>query len=441
MAVVYLGHLAEGAERVAAVKVIKDEYSLNTDFVTMFMDEAKIVSRLDHPNIVKVYELGHEGNRLFIAMELLFGQSLWSIWNTCRARGIRLRYDLVAWIGARVAEGLHHAHELRGEDGTPSNLVHRDMNASNIFVTYDGHVKIIDFGLAKAIGRVSKTAAGVVKGKLAYMSPEQAVGRHLDRRSDLFGLGTTLWEVSVDRRLFKGVDDLDTLKRVYAAIVPDPTEIVAEYPSALWKILRRALAREVNDRYPTALALGRDLDAFALSEGRRVGPEVVADVMRALFRGERERQAHWLEEASHPDRPAPVEAMMPGPEPRGRYDSAAPPAQEPLGGFRDGPAAVDEHLFAGPAKTLRDPAMAVRQAASAQGGITVGEMGKLKGTAGVSATPATPLTPLRHGPSSTTGSGVSPVQPPATTVATVVTFAVAVLVVATVVTLVVMMRH
>src|SRR5262245_10374770 len=207
MAIVYLGHLAEGAERVAAVKVIKDEYSLNTDFVTMFMDEAKIVSRLDHPNIVKVYELGHEGNRLFIAMELLFGQSLWAVWNACRTRGIRLRYDLVAWIGARVAEGLHHAHELRSVDGTASNLVHRDMNASNIFVTYDGHVKIIDFGLAKAIGRVSKTAAGVVKGKLAYMSPEQAVGRQLDRRSDVFALGATLWEVSVDRRLFKGADD------------------------------------------------------------------------------------------------------------------------------------------------------------------------------------------------------------------------------------------
>src|SRR5262249_52082907 len=114
MAVVYLGHQAGEGERVAAVKVIKDEYSLNTDFVTMSMDEAKIVSRLDHSNIVKVYELGHEGNRLFIAMELLFGQSLWSIWNACRTRGIRLRYDLVAWIGARVAEGLHHAHELRG---------------------------------------------------------------------------------------------------------------------------------------------------------------------------------------------------------------------------------------------------------------------------------------------------------------------------------------
>src|SRR5262249_9767193 len=159
--------------------------------------------------------------------------------------------------GARVAEGLHHAHELRGEDGAPTDLVHRDMNASNIFVTYDGHVKIIDFGLAKAIGRVSKTAAGVVKGKRAYMSPEQAVGRHLDRRTDVFALGTTLWELSVDRRLFKGSDDLDTLKRVYAGIVPDPTELVADFPPGLWKVLRRALAREVNDRYPTALALGR----------------------------------------------------------------------------------------------------------------------------------------------------------------------------------------
>ena len=176
MATIYLGRVEAEGDRAAAMvalKVIKDEYCLNREFVNMFLDEAKIVSNLAHPNVVRLYELGSEGNRLFIAMELLAGQSLWSVWEACRERRIRLRYDLVAWIGARVAEGLHHAHELKDKTGAPLNIVHRDVNASNVFITYDGQVKIIDFGLAKATNRLSRTAAGIVKGKLAYMSPEQ----------------------------------------------------------------------------------------------------------------------------------------------------------------------------------------------------------------------------------------------------------------------------
>src|SRR4051812_19891491 len=175
MASVYLGRLhgPAGFQRVVALKVIKEEFCRNPEFVTMFMDEAKIVSQLSHPNLVQVIELGTEGDRLFIAMELLFGQSLWQVWDVCRARGVRLRYDMAAWIGARIAEGLHHAHEMKDASGQPLMLVHRDVNASNVFLTYAGEVKVIDFGLAKAANRTYKTAAGIVKGKLAYLSPEQ----------------------------------------------------------------------------------------------------------------------------------------------------------------------------------------------------------------------------------------------------------------------------
>jgi serine/threonine-protein kinase len=313
MAAVYLGHAASAAgDQVVAIKVIKEELSLNTDFVMMFMDEARIISRLNHPNIVRVHELGNEGSRLFLAMELLFGQSLWHVWNACRERGVRLRYDVACWIGARVAEGLHHAHELRDEKGQFLNVVHRDVNASNVFVTYDGHVKIIDFGLAKAANRVSKTAAGVVKGKLAYMSPEQAVGNPLDRRSDLFALATTLWEVTVDRRLFKGSDDIDTLKRVHAADVPDPTKLVEGFPPYLWNVLRKALAREPVQRYQTGLDMARELDACARAEGREVTPLVLKDIMGALFAHEQQRQGQWLQDASSGNRAAPREAMQTG---------------------------------------------------------------------------------------------------------------------------------
>ena len=297
MATVYLGKAEDG--RTVAIKVIKDEFSLHAEFTNMFLDEAKIVSKLSHPNVVHVEELGTEGNRLFLAMELLFGQSLWHVWNACRERGVRLRYDVIAWIGARVAEGLHHAHDLELE-GVAQVLVHRDVNASNIFVGFDGSVKIIDFGLAKARSRISKTAAGVVKGKLAYMSPEQAVGKPLDRRSDIFALATTLWEITTDRRLFKGKDDVDTLKRVYAAHVPDPTRIVSGYPPALWRVLQRALKKNVDDRYPDALVMARALDECAT----KVDAGVVAEVMAELFGEERMRQERWTAEASVEHRPA-----------------------------------------------------------------------------------------------------------------------------------------
>ena len=222
-------------------------------------------------------------------MELLFGQSLWSLWDACRARGVRLRYDMIAWIGARVAEGLHYAHELVDEHGAPLDIVHRDVNATNIFVTYDGEIKVIDFGLAKAANRASKTAAGVIKGKVAYMSPEQAVGAPIDRRTDVFALGTTLWELACDRRLFKHSDDVETLRRVHAAEVPDATRIVDGFPPALWRVLERALARDKEQRYRDGRGVrARSRRDLARDGHRRErGPAAVAKVMRELFAEDR----------------------------------------------------------------------------------------------------------------------------------------------------------
>jgi serine/threonine protein kinase len=298
MAAVYVARRDDG--EIVAIKRIREEFARNREFLTMLLDEAKIVSQLRHPNIVRYYELGNEDGQAFLAMELLSGQSLWSVWEACRARGVRLRYEMTAWIGARVADGLHYAHELaEGAPGArkPVGIVHRDVNATNIFVTYDGDIKIIDFGLAKAANRVSKTAAGIIKGKVAYMSPEQAIGAPVDRTTDVFALGVTLWELACDRRLFKHADDVETLKRVHAAEVPDPTRLVDGFPPPLWEILRRALAREPEDRQSTAAELARELDAFVAS---RVDSAAVAEVMRELFARERDRQAAWLADASAP---------------------------------------------------------------------------------------------------------------------------------------------
>ncbi len=318
MATLYLGRLhgAAGFERPVALKVIKDQFLQNREFVTMFMDEAKIVSRVSHPNIVQLYELGNEKDRLFIAMELLVGQSLWNVWQACRARNACLRLDLIAWIGARVGEGLHHAHELTDKEGKSIELVHRDVNASNIFITYDGHVKLIDFGLVKATNRTTSTIEGIVKGKLAYLSPEQALGKKVDRRTDIFALGATLWELTTDRRLFKRDHDLDTLRHIKDAVVPDPTELVANYPPKLWAALKRSLAKDRDDRYPTMKAFVKDLDECAVSEGRNVSASTLSEVMLALFASERARQMAWINEATEKPPAEPIDVPNPYDSPR-----------------------------------------------------------------------------------------------------------------------------
>ena len=302
MATVNVAIVREGADagRVLAVKMIREEFARNAEFAAMFLDEARIVAGLRHPNVLRYDELGQDAGHAFIAMELLYGQSLWSVWERCRARGVRMQYPTIAWIGARVAEGLHCAHEATDAASRPLDIVHRDVNPANVFLTYEGEVKVIDFGLAKAKNRASRTAAGVIKGKVAYMSPEQAVGGALDRRSDVFALGTTLWELACDRRLFKHIDEVETLRRVNAAAVPDPTALVDGFPPILWRILERALARDPDRRYPTAAALARDLDEFAAGGPDGSGPRPLAEVLDALFPGDALRQRTWVSDVTAP---------------------------------------------------------------------------------------------------------------------------------------------
>jgi eukaryotic-like serine/threonine-protein kinase len=306
MAILYLGRSADASRSNAALKVIRPEYARDLQFVAMFLDEAKLTSRLDHPSIVKIYEQASQDGVLFIAMELLFGQSLASVWEASDKRGPRLPIEVVAYVGARVADGLHHAHELRDDAGVHQEVVHRDINPSNIFVTYGGHVKIIDFGLAKAVDRLTSTMAGVVKGKLAYMSPEQIAGPRIDRRTDIFALGTTLWELTVGRRLFKAPNDAETMRNVKEARVPDPRSFVPSYPATLAGMLMRALAREPDARYPTAAEFAKDLDAFAMKGGRIVNPATLLEIMSHLFPGERDRDASWFEGGALPIRTVPL---------------------------------------------------------------------------------------------------------------------------------------
>ncbi len=282
MATVWLGRPTEHAERLVALKVIRPEHARNKEFIAMFRDEAAIASRLSHPNIVTIHGLGHDGRQHFLAMEVLRGRSLLELWQAAQARGARLPREIVAWIGARVADALHHAHGMVDERGQAQSVVHRDVNPANIFITQEGVPKLIDFGLAKARDRLASTAIGVVKGKLAYLAPEQVLGHSADRRADVFALGVTLWELTLDRRLFRDDSDVETIRRVRDAQVPDPLTIDDDYPRSLAATIVRALARDPADRWQTAGELRDALDAFVLEAGSGIGPERVSALVAEL---------------------------------------------------------------------------------------------------------------------------------------------------------------
>jgi serine/threonine-protein kinase len=296
MATVYLGRRADKTHELAAVKVMLADLAKNSEFVEMFADEASLLKRLDHPNIPRTLESGTGDHLGYIAMELLTGRTLADTWEAARAVDHAFRYDLAAWICAEVARGLDYAHDLTSEHGEPLHLIHRDVNPSNIFLGYDGRVKLFDFGLAKARGRTAQTKNGIVKGKVAYLSPEQITQLPLDRRSDIFSLGTTLWETTTLSRLFKRDTDIETIRAIRDAEVPDPGAIVSGYPQDLWKIGRRALAIDRDERYATAAELAQDLDAFIARQGVAAGETsaFVAGLLERLFPGERAKQADWL---------------------------------------------------------------------------------------------------------------------------------------------------
>ncbi len=301
MATIYLARTVgpDGKHTPVAVKVIRHELAADEKMVQMFLDEASILSRMAHPNIVRTFESGADGDQLFIAMELLVGHSLMDLWKTCAARQLTLRPGDIAWIGARVADALHFAHELNDENGQSLDLVHRDANPSNVFLTYGGEVKLFDFGLVKSkVRRAPPSDAGIVKGKLPYLAPEQIMQMPLDRRSDVFALGTTLWEMATMKRLFVRDSDVDTVKAVRNAPIPDPRTFEPGLPAELTAIILKALERNRMHRYLTAAALAHDLDAFAQQHGATDAPGRIAAILEKLFPEERAKQMGWLRRRS-----------------------------------------------------------------------------------------------------------------------------------------------
>ena len=302
MASVYIGRttLDDGTEERVALKVIRDELAHDEQFKSMFIDEAKILAQLSHPNVIKTLEYGVTGHHRFIAMELLSGRTYSDVWELLVVKGERLSPTLAAWLCARVAEGLHHAHELVDDVGQPLGVIHRDVNPGNIFLTHGGDVKLIDFGLAKARVRLSKSADGIVKGKIPYLAPEQAHGRPIDRRIDVYALGATLWESVTMKRLFKRDTDVDTLRAIREAKVPDVRTMIEGFPADLWYIIEKSLREDRDARYETADELRKELDEFVGDDAHRAAQmkEELSALLTGLFPGQEARQARWEEAAT-----------------------------------------------------------------------------------------------------------------------------------------------
>lgn len=290
-----------GFQRWVAIKKIHAHLIEDESFVQMFLDEARVAARINHPNVVSVYDLGKHDDTYWIAMEYLHGEALREIMRRTEELGTAMPPEIACRVIADAAEGLHAAHELLGKNGEQLDLVHRDVTPHNLFVTYDGVTKVVDFGIAKFASRMSTTRAGTLKGKLAYMSPEQVQGEQIDRRTDIFALGVVLWELTTGQRLFRMENDLDTLAKVQECNVPRPSTLIRGYPIDLEKIVMKALSKNRAERFRTAREFSRALQGLLMRRGLFVASDEVSGYIRSIFQdriAKREAHLKWASEVT-----------------------------------------------------------------------------------------------------------------------------------------------
>jgi eukaryotic-like serine/threonine-protein kinase len=283
MAEVYLALSGElsGYRTLVVVKRILPHLASNQEFIRMFLDEARIAALLDHPNVVRIIEVGHDGDEYFLVMELVQGKPLSGITRKAAKDMNPLTPALSAYIIAQAANGLGYAHDLVDSEGRPLGVVHRDVSPQNILVSFEGAVKVIDFGIVRALGRVSQTNPGGLKGKIEYMSPEQASSEEVDRRADVFALGVVLWEAVTGRHLFRRDTELATMRAIVDEPIPPPSDITPVVPQ-LEQIIVRALQKRREDRFQTAQEMAMALERYAFAaEG--FSPLLLANYVKGLF--------------------------------------------------------------------------------------------------------------------------------------------------------------
>jgi serine/threonine protein kinase len=292
-----------GFQKLLVIKTLLPHLGEDEEFILMFKDEARVAARLIHPNICQVFEFDQVGGTWYMAMEYLRGDDLRKLAKVCEAQGVELPPELVCRIVEGAAAGLEFAHSLRDAQGQPYGVVHRDVSPQNIFVTFEGAVKVIDFGVAKAVGRAQHTRTGALKGKYSYMSPEQAAGKSVDNRSDIFALGIVLHELLTKARLFKADSDTETLARVGACVVPVPSALNPRIPPGLDAIVLKALARNPGDRFATAQELRLALEDWLRQGNYSASSAHLAEFLKVIYAERIHKEARTS--------PMPMEAFDP----------------------------------------------------------------------------------------------------------------------------------
>jgi serine/threonine-protein kinase len=288
---------AQGNERIVALKKVLSHLAEDDEFIQMLVDEAKIVSLLTHPNIAHVYEFGHEDHSYFLAMEYVDGKDLRSLLENCRADQRPLEISHTLYIVSCVLRALQEAHTASDENGRPLKIIHRDISPSNVLLSYEGDIKLIDFGIAKAVMSRVRTQTGVIKGKVKYMSPEQAMGQELDARSDLFSVGSVLYETLTNQPPFVAASELDLIFKVRDANVMPPSRLNPQIDRTLEGIVLKALSRSRHTRFQNADEFAHALETYLQSSDPHYTPQRLAQLLTHTFSLQMEQEQATLESA------------------------------------------------------------------------------------------------------------------------------------------------
>jgi serine/threonine protein kinase len=288
----------KGFEKVLAIKRILPHLTQDTEFINMFINEAKLAALLSHQNIVQIFDLGNVDGIYYIAMEYVMGKDLRTMLRKRKERKTRIPVELALTITSRMCSGLDYAHRKKDLSGNDLNIVHRDVSPQNILISYEGEVKIVDFGIAKAASSGSETKAGVLKGKLAYMSPEQAWGKPIDRRTDVFATGVVLYEMLAGERPFKATSDFDLLEKVREAKLDPPSKLNPEVYPELEAAVMKSLSKDPTDRYQTTSEMEMALETLIVSKGHGLSSLNLSQYMSALFKEEMEQDTQRFQMAT-----------------------------------------------------------------------------------------------------------------------------------------------
>ena len=286
----------KGNARIVAIKQVLPHYAEDRDFIDMLVDEARLVSMLRHHNIVEIYEVGHVDGFYFLAMEHIWGKDLRAVIERCRAKGTRIPVELSAYLLSEALNGLDSAHRLLDALGNPAGLVHRDFSPSNVLISYKGDIKICDFGIAKATFSRRETEVGVIKGKVKYMSPEQAYGRKLDHRSDLFSAGSVLYEMLTNEPPFMATNEINLIMLVRDAQFIAPSKRIPELPEFLEKIIYRSMTKSRSARFQSAAEFRHSLSAYLRQRGLSDWRAELGRFMKYLYAEERTEERQGLSE-------------------------------------------------------------------------------------------------------------------------------------------------